>query len=192
MLGRKSSDFLTEESRLRAINDTLPLFWKVGSARSIGYQLVRKDGSVLDLLLDAERVHSQHEGIYTIAALHERGNRVQWQQASIIIKTLRQLTGIQEVLLDPSLPQADGRLEAESLALGGWPGHPRGQLLGTEVIEALLEKLSDVSTHLRGLARTHEEWQEASVEQQRELVLATKSIDKNLVELTYMMAATSQ
>jgi hypothetical protein len=58
VLGKKSIDFLTEDSRMRAIIDTLLLFWKVGTARSIGYQFVRKDGDVLDLLLDAERVRS--------------------------------------------------------------------------------------------------------------------------------------
>ena len=56
VLGRKSIDFLTAESQVRALRDTLPLFWRVGSARSIGYQILRKDRQVLDVLLDAELV----------------------------------------------------------------------------------------------------------------------------------------
>ena len=53
VLGRKSIDFLTEASRRRAIEETIPLFWKAGEAHSIGYEMVRKDGQCLDLLLDA-------------------------------------------------------------------------------------------------------------------------------------------
>ena len=54
VLGRNPPDFATEESRIRSVNDTLPHFWRVGSARSVGYQLVRKDGQVADVLLDAK------------------------------------------------------------------------------------------------------------------------------------------
>ena len=45
--GRKSTEFLTEESRLWASHDTLPLFWRVGSARSVGYQFVKKTDKYL-------------------------------------------------------------------------------------------------------------------------------------------------
>ena len=41
VLGHKSTEFLTAESRQRAINDTLPLYCRVGCARSVGYKLVR-------------------------------------------------------------------------------------------------------------------------------------------------------
>lgn len=54
VLGRKSLDFLTPLSREMAINDTLPTFWSTGRAESVGYQFVKKDGKVMDLLLDAE------------------------------------------------------------------------------------------------------------------------------------------
>ena len=41
VLGRKSTDFLTEESRIRAVTDTLPLFQRTGSARSIALPQAR-------------------------------------------------------------------------------------------------------------------------------------------------------
>ena len=40
VLGRKSIEFMTDESHARAVKDTLPLFWRVGSARSVGYRFV--------------------------------------------------------------------------------------------------------------------------------------------------------
>ena len=56
VIGRMSVEFLTEESRVWAVRETLSLFWRVGSARSIGYQFVTNEGGVLDVLLDAEAV----------------------------------------------------------------------------------------------------------------------------------------
>ena len=52
VLGRPSIDFLTDESRARIVSETLPLFWRTGSAHSIGYRIVKKDGQVKDVLMD--------------------------------------------------------------------------------------------------------------------------------------------
>lgn len=49
VLGRLSSDFLTEESRRRAIEEALPRFWKEGFIREYPYQMVTSDGTVLDV-----------------------------------------------------------------------------------------------------------------------------------------------
>ena len=53
-MGRKSVDFVTDESRWRALQDTLPLYWETGRLRSIGYGFVRKNGRVLNVLLNAD------------------------------------------------------------------------------------------------------------------------------------------
>ena len=53
VLGRKSTEFMTEESGAQAMTDAHPLFWQVGKAHSIGCEMVRKDGRVFDVLLDA-------------------------------------------------------------------------------------------------------------------------------------------
>ena len=47
-------ELLTEPSRLWAVRDTLPLFWRVRKARSIGYEFLRADGRVMEVLLDAD------------------------------------------------------------------------------------------------------------------------------------------
>ena len=52
VLGRKSVEFLTEESReTAAVN--LPKFWKEGSAHDVPYQLVKKNGEIVDVQLSA-------------------------------------------------------------------------------------------------------------------------------------------
>ena len=86
VLGHKSTEFLTEESRQRAIKDTLPLFWRVGSARSIGYQFVRKNGQIIDVLLDAELARDNSGNTFSIATLREDHDPTQWEQAATIIK----------------------------------------------------------------------------------------------------------
>ena len=53
VIGRKSVDLLTEESRRYAETIALPEFWRTGEARSVSYQFVRKDGEIADVLLSA-------------------------------------------------------------------------------------------------------------------------------------------
>ncbi|MDD5298351.1 MAG: PAS domain S-box protein [Rhodocyclaceae bacterium] len=53
VIGRKSSDFLTEESRRHAVETVLPEFFRTGSCADVPYQFVAKDGHILDVLLSA-------------------------------------------------------------------------------------------------------------------------------------------
>ena len=53
VIGRKSVEFLTPRSRTEAETLALPAFWSTGSARDVSYQIVRKNGEVVDVLLSA-------------------------------------------------------------------------------------------------------------------------------------------
>ncbi|MBW1700292.1 MAG: PAS domain S-box protein [Deltaproteobacteria bacterium] len=53
VIGKKSTDFLTEESRQLAQKNRLPKFYKLGFARDIPYQIVKKNGEIIDVLLSA-------------------------------------------------------------------------------------------------------------------------------------------
>ena len=79
VLGKKSTEFLTEESRARAVKDTLPLFWRVGSARSVGYRYITKDGRILDLLLSAEVMPLTARTVCSYATLHNVDDPIQWE-----------------------------------------------------------------------------------------------------------------
>ena len=50
---RRSTDFLTEASRRYATEVALPEFFKTGVARDVEYQMVKKNGEVIDVLLSA-------------------------------------------------------------------------------------------------------------------------------------------
>ncbi len=53
VLGKRSSDFLTPESRDHAIKNVLPEFFRRGQCEDVEYQMVCKDGRVIDVLLSA-------------------------------------------------------------------------------------------------------------------------------------------
>ncbi|QXE92593.1 sensor histidine kinase [Geomonas subterranea] len=53
VLGRRSSDFLTPRSRRYAVETVLPEFFRTGYCRNVEYQLVKKNGDVIDVLLSA-------------------------------------------------------------------------------------------------------------------------------------------
>ena len=92
VIGRMGVEFLTEESRVWAVRETLPFFWRVGSARSIGYQFVTNEGGVLDVLLDAEACPTTMGGLVSYAVLREGHDLTQWEQASTTMMVIQQLT----------------------------------------------------------------------------------------------------
>ncbi len=53
VIGRKSTGFLSAESRQYAETVSLPKFWKTGKARDVAYQFVKKNGEIVDVLLSA-------------------------------------------------------------------------------------------------------------------------------------------
>ena len=53
VIGRRSSEFLTPESRERATKEVLPAFFRDGRCENVEYQMVCKDGRITDVLLSA-------------------------------------------------------------------------------------------------------------------------------------------
>lgn len=95
VLGRLSTDFLTEESRLLAARDALPLFWRLGSARSVIYQFARQNGRVLDALVDAEVCPVTECEFAAYATIREAHDPIQREQASATLKKLKEITDTQ-------------------------------------------------------------------------------------------------
>lgn len=53
VLGRRSVDFMDEESRQRALARVLPEFYRTGAVKDVPYRFVAKDGRFVDVLLSA-------------------------------------------------------------------------------------------------------------------------------------------
>lgn len=64
VIGRRSSDFLTPESAIYARDVVLPAYFKTGRCDNVIYQFIRKDGSIMDVMLSA------------IADIDPRGRRI--------------------------------------------------------------------------------------------------------------------
>jgi len=82
VIGRKSVEFLTEESRHYAETVTFPEFSKTGFARDISYQFVKKNGEIVDILLSAI-VEYDEKGKYIqrLGVLEDVTGRKQAEQA---------------------------------------------------------------------------------------------------------------
>ena len=114
VLGRKPTDFVSEESRAEAVNVMVPRFWRIGSDRGLGVQFVKRDGRILDLLLDAEVSPATMGNYYAYAALRDGHDRLQWEQASTTIRTLQELTRWQRKLEGISSSKVSDKPAAET------------------------------------------------------------------------------
>ena len=56
MVGRKSVEFLTDASRDKAIKEVLPGFRETGTVDNVEYEFVRKDGSIMPVVMSASSV----------------------------------------------------------------------------------------------------------------------------------------
>ena len=64
VIGRRASEFLTEDSRHYAETVAIPQFVKTGNASEIAYQFVKKNGEIVDILLSAVSEHDKGGGIF--------------------------------------------------------------------------------------------------------------------------------
>ncbi len=63
VLGRKSTEFLTPESRRYAEEVVLPAFFKTGSCSDVPYQFVTREGEILDIELSATCERDQDDRV---------------------------------------------------------------------------------------------------------------------------------
>ncbi|MCH8814951.1 MAG: PAS domain S-box protein [Chloroflexi bacterium] len=82
VIGRRSVEFLTDDSRRRAETTALPEFWKTGRARNISFQFRRKNGEIIDVLLSAFAIRNEEgEFIRSLGALTDVTGRRRAEQA---------------------------------------------------------------------------------------------------------------
>jgi PAS domain S-box-containing protein len=127
VISKPSTLFLTEESVARALRDTLPLFWSTGSARSVGYQFVTRDGQILEALLDAELIPRDSGQPIGIAIIRVGKDLQDWRLARSILAAAKSLmTTWHQLGSAASLPAPEDDREASE----PW----RSASLGNELI----------------------------------------------------------
>jgi len=81
VLGKRITDFFTEESRRYAEAIALPRFFRTGFAKEIPYQLVKKNGEIIDILLSATLEKNQYgEPIRSLAVMVDVTERLRAQK----------------------------------------------------------------------------------------------------------------
>ena len=95
VLGRSPADFLSSESRVRAVGDVLPLFARVGSDRSVGLNFETKVGRVVPILMDAEVCAVDARLCHAFAVLRDPDDPAQYEEASATIEALHGIDVIQ-------------------------------------------------------------------------------------------------
>ena len=156
---------------------------------SMARQFVTKEGAVLDILIDAEvcRATTCECSAYgTLTDVHDAEQR---EQASDTLTTLKNIITIQQILENAlAADEGDGTEEA-SQAAPQPPGRVARAAEWGEAAGAFLELAMDISANLRGMLQVDEEWLSESAEQQREFVLASRSLDRTLAELADTLSA---
>jgi PAS domain S-box-containing protein len=173
--GRKSTEFMTAESQKYAQEVILPDYFKTGSCRDVAYQMVTKQGAILDVLLSA------------IADRDAEGNIIR-SLAVIIDVTQHKRTEDQrrELLVMEQAARADA-LSAHEL-----------DRLRRHFINAVSHELRTPLTSIRGYAEFLEdeiggplsrEQAEFTVQIQHGVARLTLLVD-DLLDLTHMEAGT--
>ena len=121
VLGRSSTDFLSRESRERALHDVLPLFRRAGSSRSVGKNFETKDGRAVPVLLDAEVCRLDDVSRHAFAVMRDPDDPAQYAEASATV------TALTSIALSPR--GVSGRSAAAWIPIGADPDERYGALV---------------------------------------------------------------
>ena len=114
VLGRPSTDFLSDESRGYSLRDVFPLFRSVGAARSVGVHFQTRDGRVVPFLLDAQVCYADDMHCHAFAVMRDPDDPAQYAEASATFAALSRIA------LSPR--EVGGRSVAAWIPTGGDEG----------------------------------------------------------------------
>jgi diguanylate cyclase (GGDEF)-like protein/PAS domain S-box-containing protein len=154
VLGRPSTDFLTSESRERAIREVLPEFFRRGRCENVEYQMVCKDGRVIDVLLSAVLENEPMRGgraslavIMDVTALKVAERRLAEGEARY-----RGLVEDQSELV--SLATPEGELRYVNRAYASLYGTTPEEMVGRSLFEFIPAEQHDaVAQHLKSVCQ---------------------------------------
>ena len=113
VLGRGIDLFMTAESVNRAVSTILPRFWREGKVSNVPYQYVKKDGSVIDVILDSVVITDPQWGRFSLSTVRNITDQKRAEEEAARTKSL--LTTIVQ-----NLPTAVFLKDAEKLRYVLW------------------------------------------------------------------------
>ncbi len=156
-IGRPSTDFLTTESRERAVKAEIPEFFRSGHYENVQYQIVKKDGGVLDVLVSAV-LQDDLSGsgrvsiavVTDITALVETKRLLRESEAGY-----RGLVEDQSELVSLATPA--GELSYVNAAHAAFHGKPAEEMIGRSLFEFVPEgERAAVEDHWRRVCATRD------------------------------------
>ena len=183
VIGKKLVDFLTHESRLVAVQDSLPLFWQAGSDRSVGYRFLLINGRVISVLLDGQAMDDGEGGVFGLATLRAPDDRTQWQQASATRGTLQKIGQMERQLKGLLSTQEDGQGigSASPLPSSSAPTAEAEPL--SDPMIGLVELAREVSETLRTMAEAQARRLAVLLSRQSQLILLADTIETSIADL---------
>jgi diguanylate cyclase (GGDEF)-like protein/PAS domain S-box-containing protein len=169
-IGRPSADFLTPESREYALSEVLPDFFRSGRCENVHYQMVKKDGGVLDVLLSAILADDPSPG-------HGRISLAVVTDITTLVETKRLLREsearyrslIEEQSELVSLATPEGGLQYVNSAYASFYGKSAGEMVGRSLFDFVPEaERGAIAQHWRRVCATRER-----IETENQAVLAT-------------------
>lgn len=137
VVGRPPTDFLSGESRARALDDVLPLFRSVGACRSVGLNFKSRDGRAVPVLLDAQVCSTDDVHCHAFAVMRAPDDLVQYAEASATF------TALSSIARSPR--EVSGRSVVPWIRIGVDEGGGSG-LLGDEAAAAYSQPLPRLTT----------------------------------------------
>ncbi len=164
VIGRKLTDFFTVKSRDLAEETVLPHFFEIGSVKDIPYQMVRKHGETLDVLISAKSVRDeQGQILYSMAAIVDITERKKAEQEVQHLAHYDPLTGQpNRLLLQERLQHALIRAQRDDNRVGvlfvdldhfKWVNDTLGHSTGDELLKKVAQKMQDCVRHGDTVAR---------------------------------------
>jgi len=147
VLGRRSTEFLTPESARYAREVVLPAFFKAGRCDNVLYQFVRKDGSLLDVMLSAIADRDDAGNVVCSQAVltdvtDQLAAERAAQQAAAREETIRAQRDMLRAISTPLVPLGDGVL---LMPLVGTVDHARAEQMMAALLDGVVTYAAEVA-----------------------------------------------
>jgi diguanylate cyclase (GGDEF)-like protein/PAS domain S-box-containing protein len=150
VIGCPSSDFLTPESREYAVREVLPEFFRLGRCDDIHYQMLRKDGGVIDVLLSGIlETNPFGNGRVSLAVMTDI-TALQAIKGQLVESEARYRGLVEDQSELVSLASPEGDLRYVNFAHAAFYGKRPEEMIGRNVFEYIPEEShAAVAAHLK-------------------------------------------
>lgn len=167
VIGKRSSEFLTAESRAYALREVLPAFFLTGRSDNVEYQMVCKGGRIIDVLLSAvlDRMPGEAGGASLAVVTDVTALKAAKHQLALSEQRYRDLVESQTELV--SLATPEGELRFVNHAYARHYSREPDDMMGKSLFEFIpASEHAAVAEHLRQVCGV-----DHSVENQNQVLL---------------------